>query len=162
MKVCKIMIRNKLKSKGFTLIELMLVFTIISILLSYSFINLTGVNTLQNDIEAETFGNVMVNFINNSRQYCRDKNVDGCIYFDEDRKDLTLNCGLEEIRKLRLPDKFSLVIGKQVKKIGINNKGAIEGATIIFVDKRGAKHRVTVGVASDYVDFKEEKGIYSH
>ncbi|WPC40930.1 type II secretion system protein [Clostridium sp. JS66] len=156
------MIRNKLKSKGFTLIELMLVLTITSILLSYSFINLTGVNTLQNDIEAETFGNVMVNFINNSREYCRDKNIDGCIYFDEDRKDLTLNCGLEEIRKLQLPDKFALVIGRSDKKIQINN-GEIVGATkIIFIDRKGEKHHVTVCVGSAYVDFKEEKGIYAH
>lgn len=163
MKVCKVMIKNKLKSKGFMLIELVLALTIISILLSYSFINLTGMNTLQNDIEAENFGNVMVNFINNSREYCRDKNISGYIYFDNDRKNLTLNCGLEEIAKLHLPDKFTLAIGRSDKKIQIINDGEIVGATkITFIDRKGKIHHVTVCVGSAYVDFKEEKRIYSH
>lgn len=156
------MTKNKLKSKGFTLIELMLVLTIISILLSYSFINLTGLNTLQNDIEGETFGNVMVNFINNSREYCRDNDIRGYIYLDEDKSELTLNCGLEEIHKMKLPDKFILAIGKKGRKMEINSAGKItDPCTIRFKDRRN-NHRITVSVGTTYVDFKEEKRIYSH
>jgi prepilin-type N-terminal cleavage/methylation domain-containing protein len=157
------MIKNKLKSKGFTLIELMLVFTIISILLSYSFVNLGGLNKLQNDIEAETFGNVMVNFINSSREYCRDEKTGGHIYLDDDREVLTLNCGLEEIRRLSLPNKFTLKIGRAGKRINIDNRGMTEDAcTIIFKDKKGKIHYVTICVGTAYVDFKEEERVYSY
>ncbi len=157
------MIKKKLKSKGFTLIELMLVFTIISILLSYSFVNLGGLNKLQDNIEAETFGNVMVNFINNSREYCRDEKIGGYIYLDKDREALTLNCGLDEIRKLSLPSKFTLNIGRSGKKIKIDNKGMTEDAcSIIFKDRKGKIHYVTICVGTAYVDFKEEKRIYSY
>ncbi|NMM61393.1 type II secretion system protein [Clostridium sp. P21] len=154
---------RKNKLKGFMLIELMLVITIISILLSYSFLSLSGLNTLKNDIEAETFGNVMVNFINTSREYCRSKRKGGHIYLNVDRECLTLNCGLEEVNRLPLPAKFTLSIGRTGKEIKIDNKGMTgDACTIIFKDRKGKRHYVTVCVGTAYVDFKEERGIYSY
>ncbi len=145
----------KRKEKGFTLVELILVISIMSILFSYSFINLGGLNKLQNNIEAETFGNILVNFINTSRDYCREKKLGGYLHVDSERSIVTLNCGLEEIRSLPLPDKFTLKIGRKDTKLRINNRGIAESCTINFTDKEGKKHYLTICVGTAYVDFKD-------
>lgn len=146
------MIKSKRKAKGFTLIELMLVITIMSILLSYSFINLGGLSKLQNDMEIDTFGNTLVNFINNSKDYCRENKMGGYIYLDAETKDIDFRCAGEEIGKLSCPGKVTLSTSYKIK---ISNRGMAESCTIRFKDKEGKIYHTTICVGTSYVDFKD-------
>lgn len=143
------------KNKGFTLLELILVLSIISIFFSISLINIRGYRKLNNKIDVELFSNTLLNYINNSKEYCRDNGVGGYIYFDIERNMITLNCGIRQINNLSLPDDFSL---KQVgldNKIKITNIGTTgSSCTIQFIDREGETHDITMCVGTEYVQIK--------
>ncbi|WP_406542253.1 type II secretion system protein [Clostridium ljungdahlii] len=74
---------DKIKKKGFTVIELLLVLSIFSILLSFSLVNLGTFGNLKNKIDVDLTNNNILDFINKSKTYCRDKEEEGgYIYFD--------------------------------------------------------------------------------
>lgn len=145
----------KFKNKGFTLIELILVLGIISIFLSFSLINIGGYRKLNNEIDVDLFSNSLLNYINDSKEYCRYNNTGGHIYFDSERNLITLNIGIREINKLALPDGFSLKeVGKD-NKIKITNIGTTgSSCTIKFKDRKGETHDITMCVGTEYVQIK--------
>lgn len=145
----------KTKSKGFTIIELLIVLGIISILFSCSLINFSGCSKLQNRIDVDIFSNSLINLINNSKQYCRDKNVGGYLYFDTGKNIIYLNSGTQLVYKLKLPDKFKLNIVRPGNKIKIDNRGITEDAcTIQYKDREGEMHSITMCVGTAFVEFK--------
>jgi prepilin-type N-terminal cleavage/methylation domain len=151
----KYMSNIKHKNKGFTLLELVLVLGITSIFLSLSLINIRGYRELNNKIDVELFSNSLLNYINNSKEYCRDNSIGGYIYFDLERNIITLNCGIKQISSLPLPADFSL---KQVgadNKIKITNIGTTgSSCTIKFMDREGEPHDITMCVGTEYVQIK--------
>lgn len=145
-----------MKTKGFTLIEMTLCLSIIFIVFSYSLINYSGFSKLQNKIYAETFGSSLINFINNSKRYCREKNNGGYIYFDIDKNCVTFNSGTERIYTLEVPDGFKLTSVRDNNKIKIDNRGLTGSAcTIEYIDRKGKSYFVSMCVGSAYVEFKE-------
>lgn len=149
------MLKSKCKTKGFTLIELVLVLGMISIFLSFSLINIGGYRSLINKIDVELFSNSLLNYINNSKEYCRDNGIGGYIYFDIETDMITLNCGIRQISKLPLPDDFRL------KEVGVDNKIKItnigttgSSCTIRFIDREGELHDITMCVGTEYVQIK--------
>ena len=145
----------KVKSKGFTIIELVLVIGIISVFLSFSLINASGYRKLNNKIDVDFFSNSLLNYINNSKEYCRDNVERGYIYFDSERDLITLNCGIKQINTLPLPDGFSLNDVRSDNKIEITNMGTTGSAcTIKFRDREGELHHITMCVGTEYVDIK--------
>lgn len=146
------MFKIKSKNKGFTLIELILVLGIVSVLLSFSLINIGGYRKLNNKIDTDFFSNSLLNYINNSKGYCRDNNIGGYIYFDIERNLITLVCGIREINNLPLPDGFNLQESGRENKIIITNIGTTgSSCTIKFKDRQGETHNITMCVGTAYV-----------
>jgi len=151
----KNMFKVKCKSKGFTLLELILVLGMISIFFSFSLINIGGYRKLNNKIDVELFSNSLLNYINNSKEYCRDNGISGYIYFDSERNLITLNCGIKQISSLPLPDGFSLKEVILDNKIKITKTGTTgSSCTIKFKDREGESHDITMCVGTEYVQIK--------
>lgn len=146
----------RIKTKGFTLLELLLVMSIFSILLSFSLINLGAFSKITNKVEVDLTDNNIINFINKSKAYCRDNRKEGgYIYFDENNKSITFIIGLDEIFKMKLPDGFTLNKVRDDNKIKIDNRGITQDAcSIKFKDRKGEIHCLTMCVGTAYVEIK--------
>lgn len=143
------------KKKGFTIIELLCALSILSILFSFSMMNFSGFNKLQNKIDVDVFNNSLINFINYSKEYCREENVSGYIYFDIEKGFIYLVCGIQKINQLQLPQNFTLNIVRPGNKIKIDNRGMTEDAcTIQFKDREGKIHYSTMCVGTAFVEIK--------
>lgn len=150
------MLKVKCTNKGFTLIELVIVIGMISVFLSFSLINISNYRKLNNNIDVELFSNSLLNYINNSKEYCRDNNIGGYIYFDVERNLIVLACGIREINNLPLPDGFSLQEIGRGNKIMITNIGTTgSSCTIKLKDREGNAHDITMCVGTEYVDIKK-------
>lgn len=154
MKQKRLYSQNK---KGYTLIEVMVVIAIITIIFSYSFISLKSYTNSTNDMEVKIFGNKLMNFIVNSKEYCRDKNQSGYLYFISTEDKIIFSCGMDKVNSLYLPEGFeSLSINLAGSRVYIDNKGFTPDAcTITFKDRKGGNHYATICVGSSYVDFKK-------
>ncbi|AZV56095.1 type II secretion system protein [Clostridium sp. AWRP] len=147
---------DKIKKRGFTVIELLLVLSIFSILLSFSLVNLGTFSNLKNKIDVDLTNNNILDFINKSKTYCRDeKEEGGYIYFDTKNNEITFNVELGEIFKLKLPEGFVLNRVREDNRIKIDNMGITEDAcSIKFKDRKGEMHCITMCVGTAYVDIK--------
>lgn len=145
-----------MKKKGFTLIEVIVVISIITTLFGYSLISFKSFSNVENDVDVQIFGNTLVNFIINSKKYCRDNNVSGYIYFITNINTAQLCCNTKLISSIKLPKSFSdLSVNIKGGKIFIDNKGfSGDACTIKFKDKKGGMHYTTICVGSSYVEFK--------
>ncbi|MCT8976048.1 type II secretion system GspH family protein [Clostridium sp. CX1] len=149
----------KQKNKGFTLIELVLVTGIISLLFTFSLVNLGGYRKITSKIDSEILSNSILNFINNSKEYCRDNEIRGHIYFNSDNNSLnnsmTLNCGSEQVNKLLFPEGFVLEKERMPEEILIDSRGiTASSCTIKFSDREGKIHEISMCVGTEYVDIK--------
>lgn len=143
------------KNKGFTLIEMLVVIGIIATFLSFSLINFGAYRKLTNKVDSEIFSNSLLNFINNSKEYCRDNGSGGYIYFNCDNDVITFNCGLKEIYRLPLPEGFEMNKVRDDNKIQIDNRGiTADACTINFKDREGTMHSMGMGVGTAYVEIK--------
>lgn len=146
---------NKNRKKGFTILELVMVIGMASILFSISLINFGGYNKVQNKIDVDIFSNSLINLVNNSKEYCRDKNVGGYLYFNTEKNAICLNCALQQIYRLDLPDEFKLNIVRPGNKIKIDNRGITEDAcSIQYKDRENKMHCITMCVGTAFVEFK--------
>lgn len=145
-----------MKKKGFTLIEVIVVISIITTLFGYSLINFKSFSNVGNDVDVQLFGNTMMNFIVNSKKYCRDKNVSGYIYFITSKNTAQLCSNTNILNSVKLPESFSdLSVNLKESKIFIDNKGFTgDACTIRFRDRKGGMHYITVCVGSSDVEFK--------
>ncbi|WP_446899342.1 pilus assembly FimT family protein [Clostridium sp. LBM24168] len=138
-----------LKERGFTLIELLIALGMMSIIFSYSLINLGAFGSLKNDIEVNTFDNEILHFINRSRIYCRDNNIRGYIHFDLNNKNMTFNSGTKRVFRINFPKDFILRVNIDDKKINISSRGMVENAcSIEFKDRKENMHCITVCVGT--------------
>lgn len=144
------------KKKGFTLIEVIVVIAMITTIFGYSFMSLSSFSRNKNDMDVKAFGNTLMNFIVNSKEYCKDKNQSGYIYFIPDKNKMIFSCNSSLINSLYLPSGFEgLNINIKGSRIFIDNKGFTPDAcTITFRDRKGGLHYATICVGSSYVDFK--------
>ncbi|MBP2031457.1 prepilin-type N-terminal cleavage/methylation domain-containing protein [Clostridium algifaecis] len=141
--------------KGFTLIELIIVICIMSIIFSYSLINLGSIGSLENKIDVDVFDNELLCFINRAKVYCREKNVSGYIRFDLNRRNITFNNDIEEISKMDLPEKFNIISSTGNNIIMINSSGVLgDSCSIEFKDRNGNRHCITICVGSFYAEVK--------
>lgn len=145
-----------MKKPGFTLIEVLAALSIMTIVFGCSLINVKNYTAICNRMDAEVFGNSLVNFIVSSKKYCRDNNTGGYIYFLAGKNTIQLTCNSSVVRKIRMPEGFSdLYINRTVSYIYLDNKGFTSDAcTIRFKDRKGVAHYITVSVGTANVYFK--------
>ncbi|MBP1743585.1 MAG: hypothetical protein H6Q58_563 [Firmicutes bacterium] len=145
-----------MKKRGFTLIEVLMAMSIMTVIFGCSLINVKNYSAIGNRMEVEVFGNSLVNFIVASKKHCRDSGTGGYMYFLSGKNTIQLSCNSSVVKKLKMPEGFSdLYINRAGSKIYIDNKGFTSDAcTIRFRDRNGGAHYITVSVGTANVDFK--------
>jgi len=141
--------------KGFTLIEMILVLSIISIIGGCSVLSLKYYNTVKNKLDADYYCNATVSFINNSKMYCRENSRSAIVTFDIPRNEMKLEDGIKMVNKLEFSNKITLyqITGRQNNgDIVIDNKGySNDACTIILKDNNLVDHEITMRVGTAYV-----------
>lgn len=145
-----------MKKAGFTLIEVLIAMSIMTVIFGCSLISVKNCASVGNRMEVEVFGTSLVNFIVASKKYCRDNGTGGYMYFLASRNTIQLSINSSVVKKLKMPEGFSdLYINRTGSKIYIDNKGFTSDAcTIRFKDREGVAHYVTVTVGTANVYFK--------
>ena len=145
--------------KGFTLIEIIMVIAIMSIVSGVSVLSLRYYKTVVNSLDADYYCNAVVNFINNSKMYCRENSCSAIVNFDKGKNQIKLVNGFNMVNKLMLKDKitlFSFTGRVNNTYIVIDSKGYSNDAfTIILKDNNSKKHEITMRVGTAYVKIKE-------
>jgi len=146
--------------RGFTLIEMITVIAIMSVIGGSSVATVKYYNVIRNKVNADYYCNAVVNFINNSKMYCRENSCSGVIVFDLPRNEMKLNNGLNTVCKLTISNKITLdrVTGGQVSmNISIDNKGHSSDAGSIYLKDNNLKeYKITMKVETGYVSLIEE------
>ncbi len=141
--------------KGFTLIEMILVLSIISIIGGCSVISIKYYKTVKNKLDADYYCNATVSFINNSKMYCREKSCSLVITFDPSRNEMRLKNGMKTVNTLSFSNKIILdrVSGRRTNgDILIDNKGySNDACTITLKDNNSVEHQITMRVGSEFV-----------
>ena len=144
--------------RGFTLIEMILVLSIMSIIGGCSVVSLRYYKTVKNKVDADYVCNAVVSFINNSKMYCRENSCSAIITFDMPRNEMKLDNGIKTVSKLTFLNKISSyqITGRRKGgDIVIDNKGySNDSCTITLNDNNLIEHIITMRVGSEYVKIK--------
>ncbi|MFT5874033.1 MAG: prepilin-type N-terminal cleavage/methylation domain-containing protein [Clostridium sp.] len=141
--------------KGFTLIEMVIVISIMSIIGGCSVFSFRYFKTLKNKIELDYYCNAVVSFINNSKMYSRENHCDATITFDIIGNQMRLIKEGNMVNKLIFSEKITLydVTGRRsnndivTDNIGYSN----DSCTIILKDNNSIEHKITMRVGTAYV-----------
>jgi prepilin-type N-terminal cleavage/methylation domain-containing protein len=141
--------------RGFTLIEVVLVITIMSIIAGCSFMSLRYYKTMKNKVDADYYCDAVVCFINNSKMYCRENYCSGIVIFDIERNEMKLDKGIYTIKELIFSNKITLyeVNGRRINKnVVIDKEGYSNDAfTIVLMDNNLRRHEISMRVGTGYV-----------
>ncbi|OFI07577.1 hypothetical protein CLOACE_01810 [Clostridium acetireducens DSM 10703] len=142
--------------KAFTLLELVITLSILSIFLTFNIVNYKNYNSIINNVDNEVFYTSLINLINNSKVYCRKNKVNGTIYYKYNEKEFVFKANKKIIDKIKIPNKFKLTyMNSKHQCININNKGmSSDACTIRYKDRKGKTHRITMCVGTSYVEYK--------
>lgn len=155
--VKKAVLYLKNNNEGYSLIEMLCAISIFIILSSVSIVCLKNYNGIKNQIYIKYTDNQIVNFINNSRAYCKSRKVNGAIFIDEISKSLIFykNAG-DTIDKFCLPDGYKIYsLETAYGRISIDEEGSTQDAcTIRYRDLSGTLHKITLCVGTENVEIK--------
>lgn len=142
--------------KGFTLIEIMFFMSLCIIVFTVSFTKISGYNKIKNNIAVDETGVSLVNFINNSRERCREEKKQGYIYFDIKENKMGFNIAYICKEDFYFPEGIIIEsVNSPGGKIAIDNRGFTSDAcTLKFKDTGGKTHKVTICVGTAHVEFK--------
>lgn len=145
-----------LSRKGFALIEILVVLSIMMIMLSIGTGIIKSYKNICCSVDVQSCNNSIVSFIMDSKHYCRNNGVPGVIIFDTLNNTISLSVYLNTIRKYKLPDKFKLEETTSADKvITLNSKGLTgDACTIKYLDRKGNEHMITMRVGTFYVEIK--------
>lgn len=141
--------------RGFTLIEVVLVISIMSIIAGCSFISLRYYKTIRNKVDAEYYCDAVVSFINNSKMYSRENYCSVTIIFDIEKNKIMAKIGKDKIKELLFSNRITLyeVSGRRVNKaVVIDKEGYSNDAfTVVLVDNNLIRHEISMRVGTGYV-----------
>ena len=141
--------------RGFTLIEIVLVLSIMSLIGGCSFVSIKYYKTLKNKVDSDYACNAVVSFINNSKMYCRENSCTAFISFDMTKKVMKLAYNMNVVKKLILSDKIislEVIRRRENGDIVIDNYGFSNDAfTITIKDNNVKTHHITMKVDTGYV-----------
>lgn len=141
--------------RGYTLIEMIIVISIMSIIGGCSVISVRYYKTIKNKIDADYCCNAVVSFINNSKMYCRGNSCSATITFDIPRNEMRLHANMKLINNLKLSNKITLdqVIGRQSNGDIVNDSNGYsnDACTIILKDNNFKERIITMRVGTAYV-----------
>ena len=143
------------KKSGFTLIEMIIVISIMSIIGGCSVISIQYYKTIKNKIDADYYCNAVVSFINNSKVYCRENTCSTVITFDMQKNEMKIHADGVLINNLTLSNKITLydVTGRRSNNDIVNDDegNSNDSCTISLKDNNSKLHTITMRVGTAYV-----------
>jgi competence protein ComGC len=142
--------------KGFSLIELTIIISIITIFSLVSFTNITNYNRASNELDSILCEDAIISIINNGKQYCREKERSGYVLFDITRNEVNFFSSGKRVDGFVMPKGVSIhSMNTNQYKVDINKFGVTSDAgTIILKDKAGELHTITINVGAGYAEIK--------
>lgn len=144
--------------KGFTLIEIVIVITVIGILNMCFFSYLNTYKVYKGKILVDRYNNSIMTFINSCKQYCYYNNIPGFIKFDIIGNRLIFTVDTVIKRILNTPNEFKLYsinVSNGRSEVWFDNKGFTSDAcTISYMDSINKVHAITISVGTSYVEIK--------
>lgn len=146
------------KKNGFTLLEMLVVISMIIILSSFTTVGIKDYRNFMNDMEAKYTENAILSFVVNSKLHSIKSDCEGCIiYFDSEKK-LKYIIGSNQIDCLSLPDGFylsTIITHEGTNRIYIKKDGFTDDAcTIELNDMFGKQYDLTICVGTADVEIK--------
>jgi len=134
---------------------MVVVIAIITLMLGCSIISVRYYKSVKNKVDADYYCNAIVDFINNSKMYCRQNTCSAIVTFDKVRNEINLENGLNTVNTLALTNKITLysVVSRritgniEIDKYGYSN----DACTIILRDNNLIEHEITMRVGTSYV-----------
>lgn len=150
---------GKKPAMGYSLNELIVVIAIFSILSAILLKGLLSYRAYANNIDVDYCSNSIMKFINSAKAYCRNKEINGYIFFDSPKGIIYFLTGEVIEDKYVLPEGFKLNdvnLGSGKYAIEIDARGFTNDAcTISYVDRKGCMHIITMCVGTSYVEIKD-------
>jgi prepilin-type N-terminal cleavage/methylation domain-containing protein len=142
--------------KGFSLIELLVVMSIIAIVASISLLGISKYKNLKNDVDLNMTETSILGIINYGKQYCREKEKPGFILFDLITNEIGFYSENREIDVFRLPSDIKIEdINTSSNKLDIDKFGIISDAgTILLRDCNNKLFSLTINVGAGYAEIK--------
>lgn len=152
------MINTKMKNRGFTLIEILVVMSIVSIISTIIFLEMKSYKSFKNDLDVKYFNNEIVYFIGQGRHNCILNECLGEIMVDENKNTVKFygNSVLKD--RLDVPAGFNMTLINVTSgdnMIHIENTGVITTpCSLNYIDRNGIVHSITIGVGTANVEIK--------
>ena len=145
-----------------SLIEMILVLSIMGIIGGVSVVSVKYYNTIKNKVDADYSCNSIVSFINNSKMYCRENDCSGIITFDVPRNEIKLVVEASMVSKQLLSNKITMkqVIWNDEKRgFSIEKDGYSDTSGSIYLkDNNLDEYKITIRVASKFIEIKKKVG----
>jgi prepilin-type N-terminal cleavage/methylation domain-containing protein len=143
--------------KGFSLIETLVVMSIIAILFSCSISLVSLGRKISSEDGYRTCSIEIVDFINSSKHYCMRKGTPGYIVCDTNSNTIKFICNTHLVYRLSLPKGFILGdLNAANGMILINSRGISGSAcTIKYEDDNKDLHLITMRVGTSYVEIQQ-------
>lgn len=144
---------------GYTLIEVICTVSIVIIASSLGITAVKSYNGLKNQMECKYVSNQILNFVNNSRDYCKSANLEGKIFADASSNRLVFyKCMDKYIDEFYFPKEFKLYpINNSHGEISIDHDGMIlDSCRIEYTNlKKGPSHKITICVGTFNAKIKQ-------
>ena len=146
-----------ISKKGVTLIELVVVISIILIVSGISFSYVSRFEQMTDDIQTKSCSESIVHIIDYGKMYCRENKISGYFIFDFDENKIKFSCNNKTITNFIMPIDFSLYyINRKNKIINVTNNGMIgDDCTITYKNKNHICHNITISVGTSNVKIKD-------
>lgn len=136
--------------KGFTLVELIIVLSLILMICSFSFISFKGFLETKNRIRTKEFLYEIEDTISYGRSYCINNNIPGRFVMIENKnnEELVFETGSGVIRKIQY-DKVMEIdktnkLYPLITTININSDGGITSTSIYLKDRNNEKYKISI------------------
>ncbi|MGL5085498.1 MAG: type II secretion system protein [Clostridium sp.] len=151
-----------MKKKGYTLIELIAVMSILAILLGSGFTIVSVMRQLKEDAEFQCVVGEISSILSYGKSYCRKYRTDGEITIDTYANKITFRNTKLIIKSVKLPDKVVVAVrGVNSTIINVNEEGYLKKACNIEVTYGKRQKVITIAVGVDKVTVKSEQEIVS-
>lgn len=142
--------------KGFSLIELLVIITIIIIASCISLLGISKYNQIKNEVDINMTESSILGVINSGKQYCREKEKSGFVLFDLNKNEVWFYSSNRAIDGFKLPDEIKIEgINTNLNRINIDKFGITSDAgTIRIRDINNKIYLITINVGAGYVEIK--------
>jgi prepilin-type N-terminal cleavage/methylation domain-containing protein len=142
--------------KGFSLLELIVVISIIGTFSLASFLSVSNYYRYSNEMDTLMSEDMIIAMINNGKLYCREKEKPGYVLFDVERNEVNFYSSLKKVDGFKLPKGIRISSTNIIQnKVNINKSGVTSDAgTIMLKDNAGKLYAITISVGTGYAEIK--------